>query len=147
MARSLACRLLPARAMRGQLGPRRRRTGAALPCEVAAGPTRPRTAAAAVDLAAADLHVGSKDFELGLTAAEAAARTAVVTARGSEVHASHRLAAHRGLRWCSRCGAYAFGRRRGLRAECEGEPIALGRAVLRRLARDPPLPPPHTAWR
>ena len=133
----------------GEAQTRRGRRGARrLSAPLAAQPRVSRAVAAAdaADRVAAEIGVGTRALHLAQSELATLARTAEVTSLGPEVHASHSLAAHRGLRWCRRCGAYAFGRGRGLRALCQGCPTPHGKVVLRRLGRDPPLPPPHTAW-
>ena len=53
----------------------------------------------------------------------------------------HRIAHHRGLFWCWRCGAFGATLPRNLRLACRGQPARAGAGYLRRLRRGlPPLP-------
>ena len=101
----------------------------------------------AADLAAVDQGAGTA---AAASEAERNARHAALGEVGAlslDVHPSHAAAIYRGLVWCQRCGAYSFLQAsRGLARVCAGAPTPFGRRVLLRLARSPPLPPPHTAW-
>ena len=102
-------------------------------------------AAAAEELAVAE-RLGGREETLQRAEEERVARRGIITSLGREVRPTHMLGMHRGLRWCRRCGCYAFGRGKGLGTTCSGTPSSLGAVVLRRLGRTPPLPPPHTRW-
>ena len=130
-------------------GSQLRRSGRRLPpfpVEARAGRTRAQLAAAAAEELAIAERLGGREETLQRAEEELAARRGVITSLGREVRPTHLLGMHRGLRWCWRCGCYAFGRGKGLRATCGGAPSSLGAVVLRRLGRTPPLPPPHTRW-
>ena len=58
-----------------------------------------------------DLFVGHNDSPKRILAAG-------LHIRGVKVHASHRLAYHRGILFCTKCGSYTIKIVRGLKAEC-----------------------------
>lgn len=54
------------------------------------------------------------------------------------LHESHTLVLHRGVKWCTRCGAWGVRRFLGLAAPCKGSPAPAGRAFLTRLEAGKP---------
>ena len=58
----------------------------------------------------------------------------------------HRIAHHRGLFWCWRCGAFGATLPRHLRLACKGQPARAGAGYLRRLRRGLPLAPERLAF-
>ena len=66
--------------------------------------------------------------------------------RGVKVHASHRLAYHRGILFCTKCGSYTVKIVRGLKAECRMKPSDVQKdRVLKSMLRGKP-PSGMTEW-
>ena len=55
--------------------------------------------------------------------------------KSSDIHISHQVVTSRGLFWCTKCGAFASTRGRGLLHQCLGFPTEIGKVVLDRTRR------------